>query len=146
MSAKQTVYGIDNLLFIIHDGNHMPDAPKDRNLYSQLGNAIAKTREKRKMTQEQLAEKLSLSRTSITNIERGRQHIQLHALYQLAECLDAEIYDLLPARKSLLAAPTSKLVAVSDDEWLNRTISTEKSRHAHIPQTTDRRSGKAAEK
>jgi transcriptional regulator with XRE-family HTH domain len=115
----------------------MPDMPKDRILYSQLGSAIAKTRERKKMTQEQLAEKLGLSRTSITNIEQGRQHIQLHALYQLAECLDAEIFDLLPTRKSLLEAPTSKLVALSDDEWLNRTISTEKFRHAHISQATD---------
>jgi transcriptional regulator with XRE-family HTH domain len=118
---------------------------QDQELYSQLGKTIAKFREKRDMTQEQLAAKLRLTRTSITNIERGRQHIQLHALYRLAESLEVEIFDLLPSPKSLEEMPTSKLVALSDDEWLTRTIAPEKSRHAQLSQTTTRGSGKTVE-
>jgi transcriptional regulator with XRE-family HTH domain len=108
----------------------MADVPQDQRLYSQLGTAIAKNRAKRNMTQEQLASKLHLTRTSITNIERGRQHIQLHVLYRLAESLEVEVVDLLPSRKSLNDMPSAKSVALSDAEWLNLTISQEKSHHA----------------
>lgn len=39
---------------------------------------------------------LGLSRTSITNIERGRQPIQLHTLYKIADVLGVEPTALLP--------------------------------------------------
>lgn len=48
------------------------------------------------MTQEHLAEMTSLSRTSITNIERGNQLVSVTSLYELAEALDIEISELLP--------------------------------------------------
>ena len=93
------------------------------------------------MTQEQLAAKLRLTRTSITNIERGRQHIQLHVLYRLARSLEVEVLDLLPSQKSLEEMPAFKLVALSDDEWLTRTIAPERPRHVQISQTTGRSGG-----
>ena len=48
------------------------------------------------LTQEQLAEQIGLSRTSVTNIERGRQHVVLHQIYEIAAALGLNVEALLP--------------------------------------------------
>ena len=48
------------------------------------------------MTQERLGTLVGLSRTSITNIEKGRQHVPLHQLYRIADALDVTPTMLLP--------------------------------------------------
>ena len=48
------------------------------------------------MTQEQLGELIGLSRTSVTNIERGRQHVSLHHIFAIAEALKVSPAALLP--------------------------------------------------
>ena len=50
------------------------------------------------MTQSKLGEIVGLSRTSITNIELGRQHVSLHHLFQFAEALNTTPDALLPIR------------------------------------------------
>lgn len=44
---------------------------------------------------------VGLSRTSITNIERGRQKVLLHTLSEIAVVLDVAIHDLIPAGSSM---------------------------------------------
>lgn len=63
-----------------------------------FGRSIRQTREAKGLTQEGLAKLTSLTRTSITNIERGHQLVSISALYELAEALDVEIGELLPTR------------------------------------------------
>ncbi|MFN8418795.1 MAG: helix-turn-helix transcriptional regulator [Anaerolineae bacterium] len=65
-------------------------------LYTIIGSLIRKAREKMNMTQDALSERLGLTRTSISNFERGQQHVQLHTLYQIAILLEVPIADLLP--------------------------------------------------
>jgi len=48
------------------------------------------------MSQQAFANAVGLSRTSITNIERGRQPVSLHTLYSMADILRVEVFDLLP--------------------------------------------------
>jgi transcriptional regulator with XRE-family HTH domain len=61
---------------------------------------------------------LRLSRTSITNIERGRQPVQLHTLYKIAALLDAEPTALLPgASQGELGQATPNL---KQNEWLRK--------------------------
>jgi transcriptional regulator with XRE-family HTH domain len=48
------------------------------------------------LSQEVLANAVGLTRTSITNIEHGRQPIQLHTLYLMANFLGIQTTDLLP--------------------------------------------------
>lgn len=74
-------------------------------LYEFLGKRIRKHRRDRGHTQEELAKLISLSRTSVTNIERGRQRLPLHQLLQVAEALDCELHDLLPRRSQLGFCP-----------------------------------------
>ena len=48
------------------------------------------------MTQDRLGTLVGLSRTSITNIEKGRQHVSLHQLYRIADVLGVTPDMLLP--------------------------------------------------
>ena len=49
------------------------------------------------MTQFRLGMLVGLSRTSITNIEKGRQHVSLHHVYRIADALGIAPDKLLPA-------------------------------------------------
>lgn len=64
--------------------------------YSALGQRIRERRIERGITQSQLAQLLSLSRTSVTNIESGRQKLLVHTLIQIASVLNMEVSTLLP--------------------------------------------------
>jgi transcriptional regulator with XRE-family HTH domain len=73
-------------------------------LYRLLGQYIKSARLQRHLTQEELAAYVGLTRTSINNIEHGRQRIQIHTLYALADALQTRPAALLP-RAALPAAP-----------------------------------------
>lgn len=70
-------------------------------IYAIVGNNISKFRHDRKLTQEKLAQAISLDRSSVSNIEQGRQKILLHNLYDIATALGVEPSDLLPKEDSL---------------------------------------------
>lgn len=66
-----------------------------------FGINLRDARKRKGVTQEQLAKRARLKRTSITNIEKGRQSLSLPALYALATALDVEVHELLPSRSRL---------------------------------------------
>lgn len=68
---------------------------QNKNYYVALGRQIAMAREG-KMTQDSLAQKLSLTRTSIINIEKGRQQVLVHTLADIASALGVPVGKLLP--------------------------------------------------
>ena len=61
-----------------------------------LGKCIREAREHARITQDQLAEAVNLSRTSITNIERGRQGVKVSLLVRIAQTLGKNVADLIP--------------------------------------------------
>jgi DNA-binding XRE family transcriptional regulator len=63
-----------------------PRFDANRKFYAAVGGRIAKARTGR-MTQEALAGRTSLTRTSIINIEKGRQQILVHTLVDIAQAL-----------------------------------------------------------
>ena len=67
-------------------------------LYEVFGRLVHKHRKSGKdvMTQDRLGKLVGLSRTSITNIEKGRQHVSLHQLYRIADALGVTPDILLP--------------------------------------------------
>lgn len=67
-------------------------------LYADVGNAIKKARKVRGLTQSDLASAVGLTRTSISNIETGRQKLLLHTFYEIARALDVDPVQLLPLR------------------------------------------------
>lgn len=72
-----------------------------QSFYEEVGRRIrdARLRRKPSLTQHDLAEQISLTRTSITNIEKGRQKILLHTLTEIADALKIDPAALLPTRK-----------------------------------------------
>lgn len=66
-------------------------------LYKSIGWKIAAQRRAIRLTQQQLADHIGMSRASIANIERGEQSIMIHMLFAIAECLKIDdVSDLLP--------------------------------------------------
>lgn len=74
-----------------------------------FGQLLAKKRSEAKLSQESLAKAVGLTRTSITNIERGRQPVNLHTLFLIAEILGLDVVDLLPSLpKKSVASPVPR--------------------------------------
>jgi len=65
-------------------------------IYLDFGQRLRKARRQAKLTQDALGKRVGLSRTSITNIEQGNQHVGLHLLYELAKAVGVRPVDLLP--------------------------------------------------
>jgi len=70
---------------------------EESDFYRELGRRIAAKRRGQNKTQEQLAEAVGLSRTSLTNIEKGGQRILAHTVYEIAFELGTDLSDLLPS-------------------------------------------------
>ena len=71
-----------------------------------LGAMVRARREQEGMTQSQLAGRVGMTRTSITNIEKGRQKVQLDTLYDIAAALDTSPAELLPSAEKVEASAT----------------------------------------
>ena len=88
-------------------------------LYQILGERLRKLREQQdgargRMTQAELATKIGLERTSVTNIEKGGQKVPLHVLFRLCEVLKVSIAELLPAISEVqLDAVEASITSVS---------------------------------
>jgi DNA-binding XRE family transcriptional regulator len=95
------------------------DDKKQLLLYQQVGDRIKHLRTMVSLTQEQLADAVGLSRASIVNIEKGRQHPSLHLLFQIAECIQVNAHDLIPNEATINLADvleTEELKSVSDKD------------------------------
>lgn len=69
-------------------------------IYRLVGQKIRGERKRRKLTQEELATLVQLKRTSITNIEKGKQKLLLHTLIQIAAALNLAPHTLLSSFES----------------------------------------------
>ncbi|MEO0395711.1 MAG: helix-turn-helix transcriptional regulator [Cyanobacteria bacterium P01_A01_bin.137] len=65
--------------------------------YVDLGQKVRAVREERKLTQEALASLLGITRTSVTNIEKGRQKMFLHTFLEIAQGLSVSPDALMPS-------------------------------------------------
>src|SRR5437016_6268203 len=84
----------------------MNHPPTSRLVHRLVGDRIQRLRlgrQPRRWTQQQLADHTqgALSRSSIANVERGRQGLSLVQLMTLAEALGAQPADLLPRREEV---------------------------------------------
>jgi transcriptional regulator with XRE-family HTH domain len=70
-------------------------------LYRLFGEAVHLSRRRAHMTQEDLANRVRLTRTSITNIEKGKQNVSIRMLYDLAAALKKRPEELLPPLEEL---------------------------------------------
>ncbi len=81
-------------------------------LYGEIGRRIRRARESSDTSQEALADNVKLSRTSVVNIEKGRQRPPIHTLYSIARVLGVKPHDLLP---EVRAGEASGLNGIPED-------------------------------
>lgn len=107
--------------------------------YEEFGANLRAARKRAGLTQQELAERIDLTRTSVTNIERGSQRIALHQLFELANALGDDPLDLLPARERRLEeiVPELALGQFPDDEQ-ERLFMTHVLRHRYPVKDTDK--------
>jgi transcriptional regulator with XRE-family HTH domain len=96
-------------------------------LYKEIGQRIRCVREERKLTQAELAAVVLLTRTSITNIEHGRQKLLLHTLYDIAAALAVEPCNLLPevtngVNKHVLGQSISGDLSTDEQDWIRSIV------------------------
>src|SRR5438309_347246 len=96
-------------------------------LYRDFGQRVRATRSGAGMSQEELGAKIGLSRTSITNVERGAQRIQLHTICRIAKALNVGVITLIPDLSLLEPAATRELPALRElpklhREWVQRVV------------------------
>ena len=99
-----------------------------QSLYEEFGQRVCQQRKVRKtpMTQYRLGRLAGLSRTSITNIEQGRQHVSLDQIYRIAHALDISPNRLLPSRPAPGALKMAQMLPEGTDpkiaEWAQSVI------------------------
>lgn len=74
----------------------------EKRLYQLLGQRIKRHRTDAGLTQAQLAQKLGVRRTSVTNMEAGRQSISLFIIYNLLDLFNVRFDQLLPPLREVL--------------------------------------------
>lgn len=84
----------------------MPTEQHDRRLYRLVGQRVRQLRGD-DLTQEELANLAGVARTSITNLELGRQRAPLHQLMRVADALGCELRDLMPSMADLELVPAT---------------------------------------
>jgi transcriptional regulator with XRE-family HTH domain len=91
-------------------------------VYSNVGARIRDERERRNFSQEMLADRVGLTRTSITNIEKGRQKVLLHTLLEIARVLNLKPTRLLPDISRLSEVDMPRDVSKNVSRWIERSL------------------------
>jgi transcriptional regulator with XRE-family HTH domain len=66
-------------------------------LDTSVGANIEKHRKESILSQEQLSEVITISRSTLANIENGRHQCSLNTLYEIAKALKIDVATLLPS-------------------------------------------------
>lgn len=72
--------------------------PSGRRKRAFVGGQIAGRRQVQRLTQEELAQKLGISRVQVANYENGYQIPSIDTLYKIAKVFECEVADLIPTR------------------------------------------------
>lgn len=105
--------------------------------YKLVGTKISNCRKEKKISQTTLATRMGLSRSSIANIELGKQHTSLYVLYQIGEILKTPINEFFPSKQeietistkpNLIEALQSASVSNSNQKSVSEFIGTLKSK------------------
>jgi transcriptional regulator with XRE-family HTH domain len=70
-------------------------------LHGIIGANIRKIRLEKDLNQENLAQGIELTRSSIAQIENGKQAVTIYSLYRIAEALKTSLEKILPSINSL---------------------------------------------
>lgn len=103
-----------------------------RAFYSLVGRRIRDARQARGLSQTELAAAASLGRTSIANIEAGRQRVPLHKLQEIATALGKHPGHFFPDAPGRSALPKDELGKLSKEErdWIVSIVTTPEEDHS----------------
>ncbi len=90
------------------------DMTKIEPIYKNIGLNIRSARNTAGLTQEELANVVGLSRTSINNIEKARQKLLVHTLFDIAEACQTTPENLMVREGGKANVPTDL------EEWVTR--------------------------
>jgi len=79
-----------------------------------------------KLSQEQLAKAIHMTRTSVVNIETGQQKLLVHNLFRIAEALNIKPSDIIaplePTGGEMPPFPVSEHVHPDVNQWITRGV------------------------
>ena len=91
-----------------------------------IGQRIKEQRKKNKLTQEQLAEKLGMSKNHLSAIERGVYRVQIETLVMIINCLgctaDDLFCDVIDTGYKIRSSRLSEKIAMLPPEEQNRIL------------------------
>jgi transcriptional regulator with XRE-family HTH domain len=95
-------------------------------IYTRFGRELRRVRRQKRMTQDDLAQRVNLGRTSIVNIESGRQRVHLHTFVDLAEALEISATELLPDEPESVPEIADRVdtLPAPERDWVMRVVST----------------------
>jgi transcriptional regulator with XRE-family HTH domain len=67
--------------------------------YERVGERVRTRRQSKRITQEALAVALGVNRTTLVNIEKGRQRLAVHQLVRIADHLGCPAAELIPSNE-----------------------------------------------
>jgi DNA-binding XRE family transcriptional regulator len=76
-------------------------------LYAHVGDKVRSARIAAGVSQDVLAQRVGLTRSSIANIEAGRQRIALHLFVAICQVLEKDVCELLPEKPRPHHSPIS---------------------------------------
>jgi transcriptional regulator with XRE-family HTH domain len=95
---------------VIDTVTEKPERSQERErFYRAVGEKMRTARDSKGFTQEAIAASVGLSRTSLTNIEKGRQRLLLHTFIEIASALESSVADLLPDPSPVLDEISKRL-------------------------------------
>ena len=69
----------------------------EKYLLKLIGESLATARRRKSINQDEIGARLNLSRTSISNIERGKQMTPISLIYQYCIEVGKDIHEILPS-------------------------------------------------
>lgn len=94
--------------------------------YREFGRKLCEARRAAKITQEALGQAIGLSRTSIVNIEKGRQPVPIDIAVRIATSLGTEMTRLLPEGMPHYSGGVAKelqRVSPGARQWVEKVLS-----------------------
>lgn len=108
----------------------MLDREQQTYFYEKLGENIKEARRRQNMNQEELGEKLGLSRVSVVNIETGKQRLPIHVLGDITDILKVKMSELVP---DVSNRPINEGESAIDPDTFNKIIR-ESNEHSDSPE------------